>query len=55
MDTLSFLEHVYVKIVAVDPQVGLTCDKWINFVVCRVLMETLQVEEPGLRCIMFVK
>lgn len=45
----QFLEHVYVKIVAIDPQVGLTCDKWIYFVVCRVLMEMLQVEEPGLR------
>jgi hypothetical protein len=37
-----------IKAVALDAHVALDCIKWIPFV-CWVLMEMLEMEEPGLR------
>lgn len=45
MDT-QLLEHDYIKIVAVDAEVGLDCDKWICFFVC---WDVNGVEGPELK------
>lgn len=45
LDT-QILEHDYINIVALDAQVGLNCDTWINFFVC---WDVNGVEGPGLR------